>query len=67
MNKALFIIALLFVASAVCAQRSAEQRESSGENRRVVNEDQGTAYIITAETQPPLSKVKGVAHLPHQF
>ena len=67
MNKVLFIIALLFVASAVCAQRTAAQRESSGENRRVVNEDQGTAYIITAETQPPLSKVKGVAHLPHQF
>ena len=67
MNKGFLIIALLFVSPAIFAQRSMAQREASSESRRVVNEDQGSAYIVTAETQPPLSKVKGVSNFPHQF
>ncbi len=60
MNKVFLIIALLVVSPVIYAQRS-------GEDRRVVNEDRGNAYIISAETQPPFSKVKGVSHLPQQF
>ncbi len=60
MNKVFLIVALLSVSPAIYAQRSSE-------DRRVVNEDRGNAYIVTSETQPPLSKVKGVPHLPQQF
>ena len=67
MNKVLFIIAMLVVTHAAFAQHAPAHRESSGDDRRVVNEDRGGAYIITAETRPPLSKIKGVANLPHQF
>ena len=67
MNKVLIIIALLFVSPAIYAQRSPAHRDASSEDRRVVNEDRGSAYIITAETQPPIARVKAAVSFPHQF
>lgn len=64
MNKVFLIFALLFASSAIHAQHTALP---SGADRRVVNEDRGIAYIVTAETQPPLSSVKRASKLPHQF
>ncbi len=66
-NKVFLILALLSASPAVYAQRTAVKPDSSGGDRRVVNEDQGNAYVITPETQPPLSKVKGTPKLPRQF
>ena len=67
MNKVLLILVLLFASAAIHAQRTTATPGPPEGDRRVVNEDQGNAYIITAETQPPLSKVKGKQKLPRQF
>ena len=64
MNRVFLIFALLFASSAIYAQHTVLP---SGAERRVVNEDRGIAYIVTAETQPPLSSVKRASKLPHQF
>ncbi|CAN5533177.1 hypothetical protein BH10ACI2_BH10ACI2_07110 [soil metagenome] len=67
MKKVFLLLVLLSTSPDVYAQQTVAASGSPGEDRRVVNEDRGNAYIITANTQPPLSKMKGMPKLPRQF
>src|SRR5438270_381260 len=67
MYKTNLILIFLMAATALHAQTTKERPTAESDHRVVINEDRGQAYLVTADTPPPIDLLKKHVELPQQF